>query len=208
MAIPTLDNIPELDIYNIFMSFISDNVTDIRTNRKNSGWVFSKFPTNDSNYPECVVDINSSTPNSTSAAQFLAQEKNGAGQVTKEMYFIKEECPIKLRVLSLKDSNYIVNTGIRDLNLKDKTVNLYLQDKIKRIFMFKYLDLIKNYKYDDISIIEKVRVTSVDRVYEANSRVWATDITVTIDFKNLYIKEYNEGELINEYSLILNLETD
>lgn len=197
MAIPTLYNIPEIDLYNILMSFITDNVTDIRSDRKNKRWVFDTYPTTNSNYPEIVVDINSSIIIPNSAAQYCGNQIVN-GDLKKEFYFIQEEIPVKVRVLTLKDSEYSVNIG----KLKDKAINLYLQSEVKDIFMFKYIDLIKNYIYDNVRLIEKVRVTSVDRVYESNSRVWASDVTVTINIKNLKVKEYEQGDLINEYTLI------
>ncbi len=217
MATPIF-NIQDIDLYNILIGFVTDNVTDIRTNRKNKRWVFDQYPENDSNYPECVVEINSSTPKIDSAAQFLVQEKNGSGNVIKEVYYMVEECPVKIRVLTLKDldhkkkgktNGFEVTVNSTQLYLNDKTANLYLNQKIKELFYFKYRDLIKNYTYKDCKIIQKIRVIGVDRVYEASDRVWASDIIVNIEFRNLYVKEYSDtGELINEYSLILNLQTD
>jgi len=207
MTTPPIYNIGKYDLYNIFINFITDNVSDIRSTRKNERWVFDEFPTSNDNYPECVVEIPSSTPIDSSTTHFLYQEKTGVN-VTKEVYYALEEASIKVRVLSLKDSKYSVTIDGATKYLKKKSVNLYLAQKIKEIFVFKYVDLINNNLYnDDIKIIEKVRVSSTDRVYESNEMVWASDIVVNVQFKNVYIKEYSgTGELIQTYSLVLNLE--
>jgi len=218
MTVPTLYNVSDIDLYNIFINFITDNVTDIRSSRKNKRWVFDQFPHEDSNYPEVVVEIADSSIVSGSAAQILNIEKDASGNVTKEVYFMQEECPVKLRILTLKDTDngskttnknrFEVTINGTTRYLRDKAVNLYLNKKIKDLFFFKYVDLIKNYKYQNYSIIEKVRVETNQRIYEGNERTWVTDVIVNIKFNNLYIKEYDgTGELINEYSLVLNLET-
>jgi hypothetical protein len=188
-------DIDSFDIIETIGSFISDNVIDIRTDRKNIRWIFPTLPKDRTNYPEAVVEIKNITYDDQSADMYLNSETLVGGNYV-EYYGRSAMADVLITVLTEKESQFTVQRNGESLFLTNQPLNLYIINQIS--------DAIKWYKSELLEDFVDVRVIRKTPVFEDAPQTWASELRIEIDYQDVWAKEYSaSGELLTEYSLTI-----
>jgi uncharacterized protein YneR len=191
-------NIDTFDIVQVIGNLISDNVTDIRTNRKNPRWVFPTFPDDDVNYPEIVVELKSVSYDDISAGRFFKEEVEESTGDYLQYYTRYGVAEVRITVLTEKKTPYEVVRNGTTLYLTNQPLNLYLCNSISDALKWKRDDLLQY--FIDFRVMKK------SPVFEDDSNTWASEIDCEVEYQDIWVKRYDaSGELVDEYSLIVNI---
>jgi len=195
---PTNSSIGNIDTFNLIQvigNHITDNVTDIRTDRTNSRWVFPTLPKDRTNYPEVVVELKNVNYDEDSADRFLESEELGSGDY-REYYYRYAAAEVIIIVLTEKESQFTVTRNGTEMFLTNQPLNLFLCNSIS--------DAIKWKKDDLLDYFMDIKETRKTPVFEDDPQTWASEIRLEIEFYDIWVKDYSDdGELVDEYSLTL-----
>lgn len=195
---PTTTGVGNIDTFNLIQvigNHITDNVTDIRTDRSNSRWVFPTLPKDKSNYPEAVVEIKNVNYNEDSAGRVLCFEELDSGNYA-EYYYRHAFSDVIITVLTEKESQFTVTRNSTEMFLTNQPLNLYICNSIS--------DAIKWGKDDLLDYFMDIKETRKTPVFEDSPQVWASEIRIEVEFYDVWLKTYSsDGELVDEYSLTL-----
>jgi len=191
-------NIDTFDIIQVIGNLITDNVTDIRTNRTNNRWVFPVFPDDKSNYPEIIVELLGVNYEDISAGRLLSTETEISTGDYLEYYTRYGMADLTITVLSEKKTSYSVVRNGTTLYLNNQPLNLYLCNAITDALKWKRDDLIEY--FIDFRIIKKTPV------FEDDPNTWASEIKCEVEYQDVWVKRYNvTGELVASYSLAVGI---
>lgn len=178
-------------------NFISNNVTDIRTDRKNPRWVFPTMPKDRANYPTVVVELKTLDYTDNGAGMFLGSELTELGNYN---HYYQRECvaDIRLTILTEKESKFQVTRNDTGMYLTNQPLNLFLANKIS--------DAINWNKEDLLGDFIDIRVMKKTPVFEDDPHAWASEIILEAEMQDVWVKEYDStGELVDQYSLTLSV---
>ena len=177
-------------------NLISSKVDDLNKNRKGNRWVYPTFPEDDVELPEAIVEVASVSYEPDSAGNYLYSETLDNGD-HKEYFYKKAIYTVHVYPITGKRDEFEINDNGRQLYLSNKPLNIYLTSKIIDVTR-KNRDQLMNYfdGFDEISVSPS---------FEDNKNQWASDITFEVKAKDLWVKEYHEGELTKSYSLAINI---
>ena len=54
---------------------------------------------------------------------------------------------------------------------------------------------------DAFGLFDELNIKNIDYAFKSNEYTWATHIECELKFKDVWVNEYDNGELINSYSL-------
>ena len=198
---PVIEGYGEIDAFEVIQivgNLISDNVTDIRTDRTNSRWVFPVFPDDLSNYPEVIVELKSINYEDISAGRYLSTETEETTGDYLEYYTRYGTADLVLTVLSEKKPSYTVTRNSTSLYLNNQPLNLYLCNAITDVLKWKRDELLEC--FIDFRVIKK------SPVFEDDPNTWASEIKCEVEYQDIWVKRYDaSGELIKEYSLTVSI---
>lgn len=193
---PTTAGVGAIDSFNIIEvigNHITNNVTDIRTDRTNSRWVFPTLPKDKTNYPEAVVELKNINYNENSPANFFKSEELESGYY-REYYYREANADVIITVLTEKESQFSVTRNGTSMFLTNQPLNLYICNSISDSIKWNKSDFL-----EDFIDIREIRKTPV---FEDDPQTWASEIRVEVEFFDVWVKDYSDdGELLDEYSL-------
>lgn len=187
----------EIEIFNItdeIGKLMTNNLIDIRTDRTNSRWIFPTFPDSDDNYPEVIIEIENLVPKTTSGGNYFKEEQIGA---TYKLYSYKEvEADLTFYVLTSKKFNCNVTIEDENRHLSNKLPNIFITNNIK--------DIILQNRDSFLEFVEDIQIQNITSVYEDNKSAWAAEVKCKITYKDIWVKELLDGQLVQSYSLSTN----
>ena len=193
-----------IDVTDAFGNVVSDNVTDVRSDRAEltypkNRWVFPTFPdkANYNNYPITTVIINEKRYINQSPGNFLTEEYDAQTNTYKEYYYKMVEATLHYFILTEKKTGYNVDFNGTSYYLSEKPLNSFIVSQILHVLNSKREDLLKvvdDYGYESESYV-------VEENFENNEYTWASEIRTPIKYKEVWIKEFEDGELIADYTL-------
>lgn len=186
----------EFEIYETVGNLLQNKVVDIKTDRKNSRFVFPTFTTNNSQLPQYTIKLGESTTEEDSAGDYLQDETLENGDY-KVYYYKKITFPIHIYAVTSKEGNINVTELNNNFFLDGKKLNIYWQNLAKQC-IYRNIDILKS-KFTDF------KIQNVSTTFDNNEYSWASDITCQVIAKDKWVKEYHKGELIKEYSLSQNI---
>jgi len=179
------------DIVETIGTFIQDNVVDIHTTRDGNRWIFPTFPKRNSSLPQVTIQLGQPTYENDSAGDYLYSESLDNGDY-KEYYYKKATYIIHLFIISSKEQE--IQAG--ELFLTNQPLNLYITNSIKYALFKHRGKLLKSF--------DNFRLENISPVFENNKYSWSSDIACSIKAKDVWCKEYHNGQLIREYTLNAN----
>jgi len=186
-----------LDIYESFGDFIASHVPDIKPGR-NSRWVFPDFPSASSSLPQITIKLESPEYETESAGNIYYEEYDSVYNIYKEYFYKKATATLHLYVLTGRTQEITaVLDGVNKV-FKDKMLNYYLTNLVKVPLLSKRGEL--------LSELQDLRLLNVDSPYEGDKNMWVSDIKCEVVYKDTWVNEYQDGELLRTYSLIANIE--
>ena len=188
----------EIKLFNvveIIGNLIEDNISDPAGKTK---WVFPTFSTNDSNLPQVTVKMLPPVYEDDSADSFLYEEVSTGTIKYKEYYYKKATVPVNLYILTGKQQSYTVGVGVDALYLTNQPLNIYLTEQIKNLLWKEQEN--KDTFQDEF---ERVRVLGIDPAFRDDENTWASEIQLEVKYKDVWVKEYDEDGIVNEYSLTI-----
>ena len=190
-----MTEILEFEIVETVGNFIQDNVNDIVTpNRKR--WVFPTFPEKNAALPQATIEVSDIGYENDSAGDFLYSTQLLNGDY-REYYYKKAEGTMHIYVITKKDSSFEVDYDQGKRYLTNKPLNIYLTHNIRNTLFKNRGELLK--KFLDFHI------TDVSPTFENDQFTWASDITCRVNAREVWVREYANGELISDYSLGINV---
>lgn len=193
---PSVSGVGSIDTFSIIEvigNFITSNVTDIRTDRKSTKWVYPVLPKKPTNYPEAIVEIKNISYSDESAAMFLETQTTDG---YKEYYYKSAEADVLITVLTEKESQFNVTRNGSDLYLTNQPLNLYIINQISDAINWNKSELLES--FIDISVTRKTPV------FEDDPQTWASELRLAVEYQDVWVKEYSsDGELLEEYSLTI-----
>lgn len=191
-----LETLKFIDVNDLFINIISDNITDIRTDRLNDRWVFPTLPDshNYNNYPIVVIKTTDKRYLPESAGKFLKEEYDNDNGVYKEYYYNMVEAQCNYFVMTEKDKTYTTIFNGETYGFKNKPLNEYLTGQVIFVLQTKREELLK--------VLEDAgRNFEVEETFENNKYIWSSQIRFPIKYKEVWVKEYQDGELLSTYTL-------
>lgn len=193
-----------IDVTDAFGSVVSDNITDVRSDRASlsypkNRWVYPTFPdvSNYNNYPVVTVIIDEKRHVKHSAGDYLGSEYDTDANRFKEYYYKMVEATLHYFVLTEKKTGYDVDFRGTSYYLSEKPLNSYIVSQITHVLNNKrenLLQIVDDYGYER-------EVYSVEENFENNEYTWASEIRTPIKYKEVWVKEFEDGELIADYTL-------
>ena len=195
---PTTSGVGSIDTFQVIEvigNLISNEVTDIRTDRKSDKWVYPIFPKKRTNYPEAVVEIKDINYDDASANRFLCSETLESGNYA-EYYYRDAIADVLLTVLTEKESQFEVTRNGTEYFLTNQPLNLYIVNQIH--------DAIKWNKSDLLEYFIDIKVLKKTPVFEDDPNTWAGELRIEVEYQDVWAKEYSaSGELLTQYSLTI-----
>jgi hypothetical protein len=189
-------------VYNELKNLIQTNITNPSGETK---WIFPTFATNDSNLPQITIKILNPVYEDDSAGSFLYEEDSTITEIVddeeveivvhNEYYYKKATLPVNIYILTGKQQEY----NIDGLFYTNQPLNIQLTNQIKELL---WIAQENNGTFKDK--ISRVKVLGIDFAFRDNANTWASEIQVEASYKDKWLKQYRDGELVSEYSLTLN----
>lgn len=178
------------NVVEVLGNLIQNNISDPAGKSK---WVFPTFPEKDSNLPQVTVKLLSPQFEDDSAGSFLTEDTSDG---YKEYYYKKATVPVNLYIITGKKQSYTVGTGADALYLTNQPLNIYITNQIKELL---WREQENKSTFQDT--FERVKVLGIDPTFRDTEHSWASEIQCEIKYKDVWVKEYENDELVASYSL-------
>lgn len=197
-----LNSLTFIDTYDIVDDVISQNVTDINTNRSGNRWVYPTFPekTNSYNLPQVIIEFKINREDNDSAADYLTEYYDNNSNSYKVLTYKKVEATCQIYVITLKEKAFTVTFNGANKYFSEKPLNLYVKEMVKKALVEKRSDL--------LTVFDEFRPrVGGETTYENGEHTWVTQLSIPVEYKNVYVNEYQDGELIASYDLNKTIQT-
>jgi len=180
-------------IYDKVGNLLENNIQDIDTNRKSNRWIFPTFTTDYKNNPSITIKIDGRQYSTESAGNYLKEDT--VNDVHKVYYF--KQCKAKLRiyVITNKDTFFTVMFNGQEMYLTGKLSNAFIANNIK------FFNISGNGRSQYKDFFDSFKFESIDLTYENSKTTWASELVHSISYKDIWVDEYVDGQLIKSYSL-------
>lgn len=183
-----------VEIFNIIDELgllLQKKLIDINPTRTNSRWIFPTFPDSEDNFPEIVIELENIKYNAVSAGNYFKDFRDG--ELYKLYYYKEATADLIFYVLTSKTFSCNVIVGKEKRFLSNKLPNIYLSSSIK--------DLLHIERGLFTEFLEDIQLTGITSVYEDNTTTWTSEVQCKIRFKDVWVKELLDGQLIKHYNL-------
>ena len=183
----------EIEYFNVIEevgTLLNSNITDLKSGR--TKWIFPTFPNAETNLPQITIKLDSIDYESQGAGDVLYEEQ--VSPVLFKSYYAKHGvAQLTIYVITSKTEEFTVTSGGTELFLKNQPLNMFLINEVKKVFLTKRADFLSKF--------ENVTLTNVTPTYENNKNSWASEVRATIKYKDVWVDEFAEGQLIDSYTL-------
>lgn len=195
MSEAKLQELKIISLYDELYTILNTNLTDIKSDRSGNRWIYPTFPNTDNteNYPLIVTKLESPQEEPDSIGNFLDQEYDSENNVFKEYYYKRMSAVLNIFVLTEKDQGYTVTVNGADRYFKNEALNIYLVEQVKKVLRVERPELMK--------LFTKFKMDTVEYAFDNNKFSWAGQIRANVEYREVWIMEYQDGELLSSYTL-------
>jgi len=182
----------EIEYFNVIEelgNILDSNITDIKAGR--TKWIFPTYPNATSVLPQITIKIDAIDYSSQGAGDVLYEEQVST-TLFKTYYSKMASAAITVYVTSAKLETFTVTSGGTDLFLNNQPLNMFLINEVKNVILRKRESFLAKF--------ENVKLTTVNPSYENNKYSWASEVKINIKYKDTWVDEFVDGELIDSYT--------
>jgi len=192
----TLYDIKYFDVYEILGAFINSHVSDILPNRTGK-WIFPEFSNTTSNLPQVTIQLENPTYENDSAGDFLTEDYDAENNVYREYFYKRATAIIHMYVVTGRKQEIEVTLNGTKRIFQNKMLNYYLTDLLKNSFF--------QYRVELLEELLDFRLQYVESPFENDKNTWVSDMRCEVEYKDIWVNEFKDGDLLRSYSLTTNL---
>ncbi|MDD4781238.1 MAG: hypothetical protein EOL97_13555 [Spirochaetia bacterium] len=190
-----IEQLYELNIYENIEKILEENLQDINTSRTSSRIIFPTFPDKKANYPTITLEITSPQYESVSAGDVFHTIKED--DIFIEYFAKKAKSNMNIYCFSSKEEIYnaVINNNV--IALKGKNVSYYYAKQC--------LNILREKRKELLEFLNDIIDTQISDTFEDDKFGWTSVLNAEIIYDDIWCNKYVKGQLIESYSLTLNI---